>query len=331
MTTPHRVLSRRVPGIGHGAGQQPGSGRNGAIRWSTMRARRTRTGMLLIAPAFAMVAIFVLFPLGFAVYISLTDWPLIGPYHFVGGQNYSNLIHDPEFIHSVLFTLLYTAIVTGPIFLVGYAMAALVRSGRFGSVFFRTAFFLPFIVGLATESFMALLELQPDSGTVDFVLAKLHLAAGDTAWTVSYGLALAAICVFVTWFASGLTMMLLMAGMQGIPTDLYEAADVDGATWWQKETRITIPLLRRNIALALIISVIGSLLAFNQFYILTEGGPGTSTQPVVMWIYQEAFVQYHIGYATAGAIALIIVTGVISAVQFYLLRDERDRKQAVRR
>jgi multiple sugar transport system permease protein len=279
--------------------------------------------MVLVSPAFALVAVFVLFPLGFAIYISLTDWPLIGPYHFVGGQNYNLLVHDPVFLHSVLFTLLYTAIVTGPIFVVGYAMAVLVRAGRFGSVFFRTAFFLPFIVGLATESFMLLIELQPQSGGVDFVLSKLGLMSADTTWTVRYGLALAAICVFVVWFASGLTMMILMGGMQGIPTQLYEAAEVDGATWWQKERRITIPLLRRNIALSLIISVIGSFLAFNQFYILTEGGPGTSTQPVVMWIYEEAFVQYHLGYATAGAIALIVVVGIISAAQFYLLRDDK--------
>ncbi len=173
--------------------------------------------MVLVSPAFALVAIFVLFPLGFAIYISLTDWPLIGPYHFVGGRNYSLLVHDPQFVHSVLFTLLYTAIVTGPILLVGYAMAVLVRANRRGSVFFRTAFFLPFIVGLATESFMLLLELQPQSGAADFVLSKLGLASADTAWTVHYGLALAAICVFVVWFASGLTMMILMGGMQGIP------------------------------------------------------------------------------------------------------------------
>jgi len=278
--------------------------------------------MLLVAPSLAMVAVFVLFPLGFAVYISLTNWPLIGPYHFIGGQNYSALAGDPEFIHSVLFTLLYTAIVTGPIFAGGYGMAVLVRSNRFGSTFFRTAFFLPFIIGLATESFMALLELQPDSGAADYLLGKVGLAHATTAWTVNYGLALTAICVIVTWFAAGLTMMLLMAGMQGIPIELYEAADSDGATWWQKETRITLPLLRRNIALSLIISVIGSFLAFNQFYILTEGGPGTSTQPVVMWIYEEAFVQYHLGYATAGAIALVIVIAIITAAQLYLLRDD---------
>jgi multiple sugar transport system permease protein len=300
-------------------------------RHAGLSARRARTGMLLVAPAFVLVAVFVLFPLGFAVYISLTNWPLIGPYHFIGGQNYAALVHDPEFIGSVLFTLLYTAIVTGPIFILGYAMAVLVRSNRFGATFFRTAFFLPFIIGLATESFMALLELQPDSGAADYLLGKVGLAHATTAWTVNYGLALTAICVIVVWFASGLTMMLLMAGMQGIPVELYEAADADGATWWQKESRITIPLLRRNIALALIISVIGSFLAFNQFYILTEGGPGTSTQPVVMWIYEEAFVQYHLGYATSGAIALVIVIAIITAAQLYLLRDDPAASRVRRR
>ena len=299
-----------------------------ALGWNSLSARRSRTGMLLVSPAFAMVALFVLFPLGFAVYISLTNWPLIGSYHFVGGQNYSELVQDPQFIHSVLFTLLYTAIVTGPIFVVGYAMAMLVRSGRRGAVLFRTAFFLPFIIGLATESFLALLELQPDSGAADYVLSKLGLASAGTAWTVNYGLALTAICVFVIWFAAGLTMMLLMAGMQGIPAQLYESADVDGATWWQKERRVTLPLLRRSIALSLIISVIGSFLAFNQFYILTEGGPGTSTEPVVMWIYEEAFVQYHLGYATAGAVFLVIVIAIISATQFFLLRDSDDKRAA---
>ena len=119
------------------------------------------------------------------------------------------------------------------------------------------AFFLPFIVGLATESFMLLLELQPDSGAVDAVLGKLGLASASTAWTVHYDLALGVICVFVVWFAPGLTMMILMGGMQGIPGDLYEAANVNGASWWQKERRITIPMLRRNIALSLIISPVG--------------------------------------------------------------------------
>src|SRR5487761_240519 len=108
----------------------------GARMWGgSLGMRRARTGMILVSPAFALVGVFVLFPLGFAVYISLTNWPLIGPYHFTGGRNYRLLAHDPAFIHSGRFTLLYTAIVPGPIFVVGYAMAVLVRASRRGSVF----------------------------------------------------------------------------------------------------------------------------------------------------------------------------------------------------
>ena len=291
------------------------------------RRRRSLTarpgvGMALVSPAFLFVAAFVLFPLGFAVYISLTNWPLIGPYHFVGAENYTSIPQDSVFLHSVLFTLLYTGIVTVPIFVVGYCLAALVRANRFGSTAFRTAFFLPYVVGLATESFMMLLELQPNSGAVNFVLKKVGLTDGTTAWLVNTNLAVAAVCVLVVWFASGLTMVLLMAGMQGIPRDVYESAEVDGASWWDKEFRITLPLLRRTIALSLILSIIGSFLAFNQFFILTQGGPGVSTTTVVMWIYQKAFVQLHVGAATALSIVLVIVVGVISAVQFFLLRDD---------
>jgi multiple sugar transport system permease protein len=278
-------------------------------------------GTLFVAPAFLFVVVFVLFPLGFAIYMSLTNWPLIGPYHFTGVSNYAALGKDPGFIHSVLFTLLYTGIVTIPILVVGYGLAVLVRSNRRGSVFLRTAFFLPYVVGLATLSYIVLLELQPNSGAVNFVLAKLHLTNGATAWLVNTNLALAATCVLVIWFASGLTMVLLVGGMQSISQDLYESADVLGASWWEKERYITLPLLRPTIALSLIISIIGSFLAFNQFFILTQGGPGTSTFTVVMWIYQTAFVQLHVGAAAAMSIVLVAVVGLISAVQFLLLRS----------
>jgi multiple sugar transport system permease protein len=116
-----------------------------------------------------------------------------------------------------------------------------------------------------------------------------------------------------------------MAGMQSIPKDVYQAAKVDGATWWKLERHITLPLLRRSIVLSLIISVIGSFLAFNQFFILTQGGPGTSTVPVVMEIYDTGFAQFDIGSASAMSVVLIIVVGIISFAQFHFLqRDVTD-------
>lgn len=279
-------------------------------------------GLAFTSPALLLVGAFALFPLGFGVYISLTNWPLVGPYHFIGLSNYSSLIHNSEFLQSIVFTLKYTAIVTIPIFVVGYALAVFVRSNRRGTTVFRTLIFLPYIVGLVAESYMALVELQPSSGSVNFVLSKLGIASATTAWTVRTGLATTAICILVIWFASGLTMMLLMAGMQSIPNDLYESARVDGASWWSAERRSTLPLLRRSIALSLIISVVGSFLAFNQFFIITDGGPGTSTVPVVMSIYQTAFADTDVGLASAMSVVLVIVVGLITFVQFHYLQGD---------
>jgi multiple sugar transport system permease protein len=291
-------------------------------RRSVADRRNARVGLAFTSPALLLVGAFALFPLGFGVYISLTNWPLVGPYHFIGLSNYSSLIHNSEFLQSIVFTLKYTAIVTIPIFVVGYALAVFVRSNRRGTTVFRTLIFLPYIVGLVAESYMALVELQPSSGSVNFVLSKLGIASATTAWTVRTGLATTAICILVIWFASGLTMMLLMAGMQSIPTDLYESARVDGASWWSAERRITMPLLRRSIALSLIISVVGSFLAFNQFFIITDGGPGTSTVPVVMSIYQTAFADTDVGLASAMSVVLVIVVGLITFVQFHYLQGD---------
>jgi multiple sugar transport system permease protein len=293
-------------------------------RRSAQARRDTRTGLLLVAPALLFVSVFALYPLGFGVYISLTNWPLIGPYHLIGLANYASLLHNSVFLQSILFTLKYTGIVTIPIFLVGYALAVFVRANRPGTTAFRTMIFLPYIVGLVTESYMAVVELQPTSGSVNFALSKLGLVSDTTAWLVHTGQAVGVVCVLVIWFYSGFAMMLLMAGMQSIPQDLYEAARVDGASWWAAERKLTLPLLRRWIALSLIISVVGSFLAFNQFFIMTDGGPGTSTVTVVMSIYDTAFAQMNVGLASAMSVVLVIVVGLITFVQFRFLQKDGD-------
>ncbi|HXP18705.1 MAG TPA: sugar ABC transporter permease [Streptosporangiaceae bacterium] len=223
----------RVPALARVAGARRGLPRTAQSR------RNTRTGLALVSPALIFVSVFALFPLGFGIYISLTDWPLIGPIHFIGLSNYQNLIHNSVFLQSIVFTLKYTGIVTIPIFVIGYALAAFVRSNRPGATLFRTIIFLPYIVGLVAESYMAVVELQPTSGTANFVLSKLGIVSDSTAWLVHTGLALTAVSILVIWFAAGLTMMLLMAGMQSIPHEIYESARVDGASWWSIELRLT--------------------------------------------------------------------------------------------
>ncbi|WP_432520167.1 carbohydrate ABC transporter permease [Kineococcus sp. SYSU DK006] len=282
----------------------------------------TRTGVLLVLPALAFVVVFVLAPLVFAVYMSLTNWPLIGSYDFIGVANYVAVASDPVFWKSVGYTVLYTAIITLPILVVGYVLALVVRSNRRGSTLFRTIFFLPYVIGLTTLSFLLVLEAQPSSGAVNIVLRWLGITDGTTAWLVDGPLATGLIIVMIVWAVSGLTMVLLMGGMQGIPRDVYESAEMDGAGWWQRERSITVPLLRRTIAMSLVISVIGSLLAFTQFYVLTRGGPGTDTQTVVMYVYQRGFVQLQLGAASALSIVLVVVIGLVTAAQFRLLREK---------
>ena len=284
-----------------------------------------RLGFALTVPSLVLVLALVILPLIYAVYISMTNFPLVGAYHFVGLANYRALAGNSQFLHAILLTVLYTAIVTVPIFVIGYGLAMLTRGNRRGSTVFRTLFFLPYIVGLTVESFIFYVELQPSSGAVNFALRKVGLTNGATAWLVHTVPGLTAICLLVVWFGSGLTMVLLLGGMQGIPRELYEAAYIDGASRWRAELRVTLPLLRQSIALSLILSVIGSFLAFNQFQILTQGGPGTSTTPIVLWIYQVAFEQGLIGKATAGAMLLVVVVAIISAGQFLLLRDRDAR------
>lgn len=282
-----------------------------------------RTGLLLVLPAVIFVSVFVLAPLVVAVYISLTNFPLIGDYRFIGLENYASAFTDPAFGWSILYTIIYTAIVTLPILLLGYALAVLVRSNRRGAKVLRTVFFVPYVIGLTTLSFLMVLEAQPDSGMVNLILKWLGITDGSTAWLVDGALGTILICVLIVWGVSGLTMMLLMSGMQGIPTDVYESAELDGAGWWRTERDITVPMLRRTIALCLIISVIGSFLAFTQFFILTQGGPGSQTTTVVMAIYKRAFVQLQLGAATAMSLLLVVIIGLITAAQFWLLR-ERD-------
>jgi multiple sugar transport system permease protein len=281
-----------------------------------------RVGLMLVAPALLMIAVFVLTPLLFALGISFTDWPLIGDVEPAGITNYLSIGSDTGFLRAVGYTLLYTAIVTLPILVLGYLLAVLVRSRRRGATLLRTVFFLPFVVGLSTLSFLTILEAQPNSGAVNLVLAALGITDGSTAWLVNGPLATGLISALVIWGVAGLTMLLLMSGMQAIPREVYESADLDGANWWQQEWQITVPMLRRTIAMCLVISVIGSLLAFTQFYVLTNGGPGSATTTVVLYIYKRAFVQLQLGAASALSIVLVIVVALVTALQLWLVRNE---------
>ncbi|WP_432842135.1 carbohydrate ABC transporter permease [Dactylosporangium sp. CA-092794] len=294
----------------------------GGRRNSALARRRARIGFVLTLPALVLVTGVVLVPLGFALWISLNRWPLFGDITFIGLDNYTALVHDTTFLRSIGFTLVYTAVVTVPILVIGYLLAAFVRGSRPGTPVFRTLFFLPTVVGLSTLSFLFYVELRPKFGLVNVGLRAIGLTNGQTAWSLSWVTGLLAVSALVIWFAAGTTMMLLLGGMQAIPAEIYEAARIDGANAWQRELRITLPLVRRNVAMALVLSVIGSFLGFQQFLILTRGGPGTETTTVVMSVFHKAFVAQQVGAATAMGVVVMIVVAILTSVQLFLLREK---------
>jgi multiple sugar transport system permease protein len=287
-----------------------------STRWSP---RRVQPGFLYILPSLLFVVVFFLIPLAMVAWMSLHDWPLLGEPTYTGVDNYASLLGDSIFWDSLRFTTKYTILVTPPIFICAYILAHLVNSKLQWVGFFRTIYFLPVVIGLGTSSLLWVWLFNDQVGFFNFILSHLGMIKEPVLTTPSTSLA--GVIVMVVWKTVGFTMVLLLVGMQAIPTELYEAAKIDGATWWPIQFFITVPLLRRTIALALIISVVGSFLAFDQFFIMTGGGPNNSTVTVVYWIYRASFTYFKLGYGSALSLLLMVILTAISVLQLIVLRE----------
>ncbi len=285
------------------------------------RSSRHWAGILFILPCMIFVTVFFLLPLVMTAWMSLNNWPLLGKPHFIGFENYVSLTSDATFWSSLWFTTKYTLVVTPAIFLLAFGLALLIQSRRPFVGLIRTAFFLPVVIGLGAASLLWVWLFNDQVGVFSAILMTLGLIKEPVQWLADPNPALASIVAMVVWKVTGFTMLLLLVGMQAIPEELYEAARIDGASWVASLRFITLPLLRRTFALALTISVIGSYLAFDQFFIMTRGGPQNSTITVVYWIYRAAFTYFRLGYAAALSMVLLVILVAINMVQLYLLRD----------
>lgn len=287
-----------------------------------INSSRRWAGLLFILPCMVFVTVFFLLPLIMTLWMSLHDWPLLGKSSFIGLENYVSLVSDTTFWNSLWFTTKYTLVVTPVIFLLAFGLALLVQSRRRLVGWFRTAFFLPVVIGLGAASLLWVWLFNDQVGVFSAVLMLLGLVKAPVQWLAEPNSALISIVAMVVWKVTGFTMLLLLVGMQAIPEEFYEAARIDGANWGASLRFITLPLMRRTFALALTISVIGSYLAFDQFFIMTRGGPQNSTITVVYWIYRAAFTYFKLGYAAALSVVLLVILVVINMVQLYLLRDD---------
>jgi multiple sugar transport system permease protein len=288
--------------------------------------RRQIMGLVYTIPTLVLVLLLFVTPLLLVAKMSLSSWALLtgeGAYNFP--KNFVAISRNQLFWPAVWFTIEYTVIVTVLLLGLGLGLALLVQAQSRWANIMRTVFLLPVSLGLAAASLLAYGFYSPSIGPISPPLQELGLIQGPIAFLSTSLSALLSTTFLVVWKYAGFYMLILVVGLQGIPDDLFEAASLDGASARQTFRYVTLPLLRPSLSLALILCVTGSLLAFDQFFILTKGAPDNSTVTVVQVIYREAFQRQNLGTASALSIIVLAVLVIINALQFRFLRGaDRD-------
>jgi multiple sugar transport system permease protein len=281
-----------------------------------------RTGFWFILPSMIFVLIFFLVPLVAVLIMSTTNFPLLGDVEYVGLQNYTDMMSDTEFHQTIIQTLIYTVLVTPPLFFVGLGAALLIRKTNKLSSFFRTFFFMPLVIGFGSAAFLWYWLLDPGTGYIPQLLRDLGFGAMEKPILGYMPGALLAVILMVVWKFSSLQMILLMAAMQGIDPEVLESSEMDGAVKWKQLRYITLPLIKRTLGMVFILSIAGSLLAFDQFFIMTGGGPEGQTETMVFYVWRQAFRSFNLGYAAALSVVISIALLLVSLIQVRFINEK---------
>jgi multiple sugar transport system permease protein len=281
----------------------------------------TYIGFLYVAPALAFVLVFTAYPLGQMVWMSLHNWSLIAAKKYVGFGNFIKAWNDPQFWTSLEFTLKYTLFITPILMVSGYLIALLTAENRPLRQFTRSVVFAPVVIGLGASSLLWYWLFSYDFGLINRALMDLGVIAKPVLWFgADANVALWAVIASIVWKVVGFGTILFVAAIHAVPSEIGEAAMVDGASYWQRVRRITLPLTAKTILLVTLVSVIGSLLAFDQFYIMTAGQPRNMTATSVFLIYLNSFPYLKLGYGAALSLILAAIILVCTALQMLLSR-----------
>lgn len=283
---------------------------------SKRHVRQNLIGWCFILPSLIASALFMFLPILFGFWYSLTDYTgLSGDYNFIGFANYVKMFQDRYFKVSIKNNCIYAVWYSVLTMFVSLLLASLLNRLSRCRKFFRIAFFLPYISSMVSVAIIWKMIFNPQGGPLNTVLAQLGVSEPPQ-WLASTTWALYAVIIVSVWKNAGYYMMIFLAGLQNVPDSLYEAAALDGAGGWQKYFRITLPLISPTIFLNMILVTISSFQVFDLISVMTDGGPGMSTNVLAFRIYQEGFRQMHMGYASAIAYFLFAIILGITLVQF---------------
>ncbi|MEV0160749.1 carbohydrate ABC transporter permease [Nonomuraea fuscirosea] len=292
----------------------------GPVAKAKVRRGWTQHGLLFVGPFLLIYLAFLVWPTILGFQMSLSSVNIAGGNnHFIGFDNYAEAFADPRMWRSLWNTLVFTVLSTIPLVLLGLVLALLVHNVRFVQWLWRLSFFGPFLLPSAV---IAILWLQmiypPDYGLLNGTLGT------DILWLGDPSTAMWSIVLTTVWWTVGFNFLLYLAALQSIPTHLYEAADIDGASGWDKLRSITLPLLRRTTVLIVVLQLVASLKVFDQIYLMTGGGPQDATRPIIEYAYDVGFTGYRIGYASAVSYILFVLIVIVSLAQLRLFRKREE-------
>lgn len=279
-------------------------------------------GYSFLAPALILLGIFLVIPVGMVIYYTFTDYYLLTPDErkFVGFENFIRLTKDPIFLKSFLNTLKFVVWIIPVQLGAALGMALIVNKKRKGNMFFKVAFFAPVVMSLVVISILWLYLLNPNSGLLNAILNKVGIASQP--FLTSPKQAMYTIVFVSAWQGAGYQMLLFLGGMQNIPQDVYEAAELDGFSKWAQFRYITMPLLKPTALFVLLTTLISAFKLIVQPMVMTQGGPLNSTITMVYYIYQQGFTDRLVGYSSSIALVFTTLIGMISLVQRRVLKED---------
>ena len=296
-------------------GAQPTTARRGGF--SPLRRQETIAGYLFLLPNILGFLVFSSVPVLATLSISLLDWDLIRAPRFVGIDNYVKLLTDDVLFRKVLWNTGYYVLGTVPAGVILSLLLALAMNANVkGIAIFRALFFIPVISASVAVAMMWRWLYNTDFGLINLALASIGVKG--VPWLSSTAWAMPAVIIMAIWKSLGYNMVIFLAGLQSIPVHLHEAAAIDGANGMQRFRHITLPLLAPTTFFVLVISMIGSFQVFDLAFVLTKGGPGDATRTIVMYIYDQAFQFFHMGYAAAIAWVLFAIIFAVTLIQHQL-------------
>jgi multiple sugar transport system permease protein len=284
-----------------------------------LRAER-RWAFFFLAPSGIGFLVFTLLPVAASLGLSAMRWNLVGAPSWIGLDNYVRAVNDLMFWRVLRNTAVYTLGTVPTTMVLSLTIALALNQKIPGMTLFRGLYYLPVVAPMVAVAMVWRWLYNTDFGVINYLLSRVGVSA--VPWLTSMRWALPAVIIMSVWKSLGYGMVLYLAGLQGIPQHLYDAAAVDGANAWQRFWYVTLPMLSATTFFVLVTSVIGSFQVFGQVYIMTRGGPANATSTLVYYIYQNGFESFRMGYASALSWLLFAVIFVFTVIQF---RSQRER------